>query len=100
MDLFEFPGLADQLPPRDGYAARPIGRQRDRRPTPARLRRPSPTLVLLREIREILWRIERTVKAQTALHLDVCALAQRVLAELAVTSRERRDSRVTKALNR
>ena len=86
-----FPNLADQLPSREG-ALRPIGRRRAARVRLLRPRRPSPTLVLLTEIRATLLRLEHAVEAQAALYLDIGAVVEQLRAELLVNTRERRET--------
>ena len=73
-----FPGLADALPPRDGYALRPIGRRRSsRQPTSARSRRPSQAQ-LLHHLADVL--------------ADIGPLLGRIEAELVANTRERRET--------
>jgi len=86
-----FPGLVDQLPSREGVQ-QPIGRGRTIRPRSLRPRRPSPTLVLLTDVRSALFRIETAIEAQTSLYLDIGAAVERVTAELAANTRERRET--------
>ena len=74
MDLF--PGLAVALPPRAGYAQRPIGRRRSSRGSTApRARSPSQAKVL-HHLAEVL--------------ADIGPLLERIEAELAANTRERR----------
>jgi hypothetical protein len=47
---------------------------------------------LLGEIRTTLRRMERDIEAQTALYLDIGAAVERVTVELAVNTRERRET--------
>ena len=73
-----FPGLADALPPRDGYALRPIGRRRSSRPaTSARSQRPSQAQ-LLHHLADVV--------------ADIGPLLGRIEAELVANTRERRET--------
>ncbi len=50
-DLAElFPGLVDAVPPREGYASNPIGRDRQARPKRRRTRAPNPVPEMRRQI--------------------------------------------------
>jgi hypothetical protein len=87
-----FPDLVNQLPPRQDYAQRPVGRGRQRRPSPARRRGPSRTLRLLTGIAEVLARIEQALETHAALMLDIGTALERVAAENAVSAHERRQT--------
>jgi hypothetical protein len=48
--------------------------------------------VLLTDVRSALFRIETAIEAQTSLYLDIGAAVERVTAELAANTRERRET--------
>ena len=54
---------------------------------PLRPRRPSPTLVLLPEIRTILLRLARAIAPQAAFFIDIGAAVEQVRSELVASTR-------------